>query len=128
MERLAAIQVADTDIEASRRRLFPQHGAFERGEKLERFSTRTLNHVQGIAALARHGLGNSGRSMYDVFNGATQYYTSGDGVGKTTSAGRRAYSSEFGTGADRKQEFSRYLIKGHYNTAADEARTVLMAS
>ncbi len=127
MERLAAIQVADTDIEAVVGGYF-LNTAFERGEKLERFSTRTLNHVQGIAALARHGLGNSGRSMYDVFNGATQYYTSGDGVGKTTSAGRRAYSSEFGTGADRKQEFSRYLIKGHYNTAADEARTVLMAS
>ena len=127
MERLAAIQVADTDIEAVVGGYF-LNKAFERGEKLERFSTRTLNQVQGIAALARHGLGNSGRSMYDVFNGATQYYTSGDGVGKTTSAGRRAYSSEFGTGADRKQEFSRYLIKGQYNTAADEARTVLMAS
>jgi hypothetical protein len=130
MERLAAIQVADTDIEAVVGGYF-LNKAFERGEKLERFSTRTLNQVQGISDLtrhARHGLGNSGRTMYDVFNGATQYYTSGDGVGKTTSVGRKAYSSEFGTGSERKQEFSRYLIKGQYNTAADEARAVLMAN
>jgi len=127
MERLAAIQVADTDIEAVVGGYF-LNKAFERGEKLERFSTRTLNQVQGISDLARRGLGNSGRNMYDVFNGATQYYTSGEGVGKTTSVGRKAFSSEFGTAADRKQEITNYLIKGHYNTAADEARTVLMAS
>jgi hypothetical protein len=127
MERLAAIQVADTDIEPIVAGYFINK-AFERGEKLERFSSRTLNQVQGIADLARSGVGNSGRNLYDVFNGATQYYTSGEGVGKTTSDGRKAFSSEFGTASDRKREITRYLLKGQYNTAADEARTVLLAS
>jgi hypothetical protein len=127
MERLAAIQVADTDIEPIVAGYFINK-AFQRGEKLERFSSRTLNQVQGIADLARSGVGNSGRNLYDVFNGATQYYTSGEGVGKTTSDGRKAFSSEFGTASDRKQEITRYLLKGQYNTAADEARTVLLAS
>ena len=66
--------------------------------------------------------------MYDVLNGATEFWTSGEGVGKTTTQGRKAFSSEFGTGADRKQEFSRYLIKGDYEPAADEAQRVLNAT
>ena len=127
MEALAAIQVADMDIEAVVGGYF-LNKAHDRGEKLEQFSTRTLNQVQGIATLARSGVGNSGRTMYDVFNGATQYYTSGDGVGITTTAGRKAFSSEFGTAADRKAEFTRYLIKGSYETAAEEAQRVLTAT
>lgn len=127
MEQLAAFQVADTDIETVVAGYFINK-AFERGEKLETFSTRTLNQVQGIADLARHGRGNHGRNMYDVLNGATEFWTSGEGVGKTTTQGRRAFSSEFGTGSDRKAEFSRYLIKGDYETAAEEGQRVLAAT
>ena len=127
MEQLAAFQVADTDIETVVAGYFINK-AFERGEKLETFSTRTLNQVQGIANLARHGRGNHGRTLYDVLNGATEFWTSGEGVGKTTSAGRRAFSSEFGTGSDRKTEFSRYLIKGDYNPVDTEAQRVLAAT
>jgi len=127
MEQLAAFQVADTDIEAVVAGYFINKG-HERGEHIEQFSTRTMNQVYGIADLARTGRGNHGRTMYDVLNGATEFWTSGEGVGKTTTEGRRAFSSEFGTGSDRKQEFSRYLIKGDYETAADEGQKVLTAT
>jgi hypothetical protein len=127
MEQLAAHQVADTDIEAVVSGYF-LNKSFERGEKPETFSTRTMNQIQGIADLARHGRGNQGRNMYDVLNGATEFWTSGEGVGKTTTEGRRAFSSEFGTGSERKQEFSRYLIKGDYDTAALEGQKVLDAT
>jgi hypothetical protein len=66
--------------------------------------------------------------MYDVLNGATEFWTSGEGVGKTTTEGRRAFSSEFGTGSERKQEFSRYLIKGDYDTAAYEGQKIMDAT
>ena len=124
MEELASVKVADSDIEAVVAGYF-LNLAFEKGEKLEDFSTRTRNQIDGIAQLARHGRGNSGQTLYDVWNGVTEYYTSGDGVGKTTSEGSRAYSSEFGTGATRKQELTRYLVRGDYKTASEEAAPLL---
>ena len=124
MEELESIQVADTDIEPVIAGYF-LNLAFGRGEKLEEFSTRTRNQIDGIAQLARHGRGNRGKTLYDVWNGVTEYYTSGDGVGKTTSEGSRAYSSEFGTGADRKEGLTRYLVRGDYKTASEEAAPLL---
>jgi hypothetical protein len=70
-------------------------------------ATRSFNNAQGIANLFANGLGNNGRSLYDLANGATEFWSSGDGVGKkTTSTGaQRAYRSQFGSAASHKEKF-----------------------
>lgn len=98
--------------------------AFNRREKLEKgLSTRSLNAINDITDLAISGRGNAGQSFYDVLNGATEYWTSGQGVGKTTNAGRKAYSSEFGNAAEKKKKFTKYLIEDTYRTTLLEVDT-----
>jgi len=92
------------------------------------FSTRTMNAIDGITDLAIYGRGNRGQTAYDVLNGATEYWTSGDGVGVRSEAGKRAYSSEFGTGAANKQQFSEYLSEGKYYEVAAETDAALALS
>ncbi len=102
--------------------------AFKRGEKLEEgFKTRSLNMIDGITDLAISGRGNSGRSVYDVLNGATEFWTSGDGVGRTASAGKKAYSSEFGNAAASKEKFSEYLIRGEFESSLQEDTKRILA-
>lgn len=128
MEKFHTIQVADSDIEKVVGGFFIQQ-AYKTGNKLsEGFTTRTRNTIEEISRLSRVGLGNSGDNLYDVFNGATEYYTTGEGVGKTTSAGKRAYSSEFGTASERKVEFADYLLSGRYESKMEEAGKVLSLS
>ena len=67
--------------------------------------------------------GNSGQSLYDVLNGATEFWTSGDGVGRTATAGKKAYSSEFGTAANNKEKFADYLTSGRFQSTDLEANT-----
>ena len=102
--------------------------AFKRGEKLEEgFKTRSLNMIDGITDLAISGRGNSGRSLYDALNGATEFWTSGDGVGRTASAGKKAYSSEFGNAAASKEKFSEYLIRGEFESSLQEDTKRILA-
>ncbi len=72
-------------------------------------SVRIQNSVRGIVALAKNGKGNNGRTMHDVFQGATDYWTNGDGVGRRTSIAKKVSSSEFGTAAAHKARFYKYL-------------------
>jgi len=82
-------------------------GYFCMETETETIATRSFNNAQGIANLFANGLGNNGRSLYDLANGATEFWSSGDGVGKkTTSTGaQRAYRSQFGSAAAHKEKF-----------------------
>jgi hypothetical protein len=73
----------------------------------EEIGTRSYNSAQGIVDLFANGKGNSGRSLYDLANGATEYWSSGDGVGKAakTTGAQRAYRSQFGSAAAHKEKF-----------------------
>lgn len=72
----------------------------------EKVSVRNVNSAISIAELFKFGKGNSGQSMFDLLNGATEYYTSGNGSGgKTVSAMKKAYSADYGTAADKKVKF-----------------------
>ncbi len=98
--------------------------AFKRGEKLEEgFKSRSLNMIDGITDLAINGQGNRGQSLYDTLNGATEFWTSGDGVGQSATAGKKAYSSEFGTAAANKERFAEYLTSGLFQSTDLEANT-----
>jgi hypothetical protein len=70
-----------------------------------KFSARTSNAVRDIATLFVRGKGNNGKSMYDLLNGVTEYYTHGNGTGKVATPEVRAFRSEFGTAAEHKERF-----------------------
>lgn len=69
-------------------------------------ATRSLNAVESIVTAFVRGKGNNGESAYDLLNGATEHWTSGDGVGKTkTDLAGRIARSEFGRAATHKDAF-----------------------
>jgi hypothetical protein len=75
--------------------------------QVKEIGTRSFNAAQGITNLFANGLGNHGRSLYDLANGATEYWSHGDGVGKAkiSNAAQRAYRSQFGSAASHKEKF-----------------------
>lgn len=73
-------------------------------DKVE-LSSRCINAAEGITNLFARGIGNHGESLYDLANGATEYWTHGDGTGKTLNAGARLYRSAMGAAAEHKQSF-----------------------
>jgi hypothetical protein len=69
-------------------------------------SSRAMNAAQGIATLFTRGIGNKGETLYDLANGATEYWTSGEGTGKgKTSTADRTYRSVMGSAATHKEAF-----------------------
>lgn len=72
-----------------------------------KLSTRSMNAASEIADLFSNGIGNKGRSLYDLANGATEYWTHGNGVGKVGKATMvsRVYRAQFGQAADHKVRF-----------------------
>jgi len=125
MDQLRATPVADTDIAPIIGGYFLK-AAVNAGTDLSAgFGTRTSNHINGIADLARHGRGNRGETLYDIFNGVTEYYTHGDGTGISTPVGQQVFSSEFGGAATRKVDFGRYLVDNDHLSVVDEATRVL---
>jgi hypothetical protein len=72
----------------------------------EKLSTRSLNQMQEIVNLAWNGAGNRGGNMFYLAQGATEFWTRGNGTGGVNKdLGRKAYSSEFGSGMDNKCNF-----------------------
>jgi len=122
MEILAAQRVAEQDIDAIVAGYFLQDAM-----KTEKFSARTMNTVSGITDLAFGGKGNRGETWYDVLNGATEYWTSGEGVGVRTSNASKAYSSEYGTAAKHKTRFADYLLSAD-ESSIEAGRRVLTAT
>jgi hypothetical protein len=75
------------------------------------FSTQARNAIDGIVTLARHGAGNAGETLYDLFNGATDYWSNGSGVGsEKVSMRKKVYKARFGAAAEHKTAFSEYLF------------------
>ena len=72
----------------------------------EELSSRSMNAAEGIATLFTRGIGNKGETLYDLANGATEYWTSGIGTGKgKTSLADRTYRSTMGSAATHKESF-----------------------
>ena len=100
------------------------------------FSTRTLNQIEEISNLTKTGLGQSvseriarngtdTQTVYDVFNGATEFWSHGSGVGKSTTEDRQFVSGNFGRASDHKVRFTQYLKSGRYVTSAEKASEIL---
>ena len=73
-------------------------------------STQAFNASEEIAQLARTGKGNDGSSLYSLFNGATDYWTNGNGAGSMkVGISKRVSRANFGQAAEHKSAFHRYL-------------------
>lgn len=85
-------------------------------------SKRSQNAAENIALLfTPRGAGNKGQTMYDLLNGATEYWTSGDGTGKKADAGVKAYKGQFGEAAEHKSAFANLLMNPDAIERAREA-------
>lgn len=73
-------------------------------------TTRTENRVDEILYLFEKGQGNKGKTLYDVLNGITEYFTSGEGTGKRADEADKWAKSEFGSAADYKRDAANVLI------------------
>lgn len=82
-------------------------GEGSRGFKI---SSQIKNRIDDIALLFSKGKGNAGKSLYDLLNGATEYWTSGNGTGKKSKVIDKWAKSEFGTAADKKRDFVNFLM------------------
>lgn len=85
-----------------------------------KLSTRAFNSAQAIVGLFSNGLGNHGKSLYDLANGATEYWTSGDGVGRKADQATKSYKAEFGMAADHKNRFVELLANEDERNRAKE--------
>jgi hypothetical protein len=74
-------------------------------EGKKEISTQIYNQAGGITYLFKAGKGNHGRSFYDLLNGVTEFYTTGDGSGKKVSLWAKAVSADYGNAASKKAEF-----------------------
>ena len=85
-----------------------------------RLSTRAMNAASEIVNLFAIGLGNFGKNLYDLANGATEYWTTGEGTGKSgaTTTASRIYRSQLGQAADHKVRFISMLANEDRRNAA----------
>jgi len=100
MEYMASVKLSNEEAIAM------SAGYFCLSTGKEEIATRSFNSATEIATLFSRGMGNNGETLYDLANGATEYWTSGAGVGKDTSSlGSRVYRSSMGSAADHKSAF-----------------------
>ena len=101
MEYLATCKVDHNDALAMAAGYF----ADEAGGDVK-ISTRSMNVATEIATLFSRGIACKGEDLYDLANGATEYFTSGAGTGKNgASEGTRLYRSAMGSAANHKTQF-----------------------
>lgn len=96
------------------------------GEGENKLSTRARNTVATLGELHVRGLGNKGKTEFDMLNAYTQLLTRG-GDDSKVSPGRRFASGEFGSNADAKADFMRFLTdeKTDLDAVADHGKTLL---
>lgn len=73
-------------------------------------SHKAYNMAEEIQNAFKNGMGNQGKTLYDLFNGFTETYTHGSGVGKKSTTEAKLYKSNFGTASERKQKFTNHLL------------------
>ncbi len=83
--------------------------SFLAGQKAEKIATVSFNRVAEIHALFVRGKGNAGQTRADLFSGITEYFTHYANANKSEVA--KLASSEFGSGAERKRDAIRALVK-----------------
>lgn len=92
-------------------------------------SSQIANASLEIANLFERGLGNDGATVRDLFDGATQYFTSGDGSGsEKVNPFKKMVSSDFGTAAQKKIDFLQTLQRNSGDLISDSELSDLEAA
>lgn len=74
-------------------------------------TTQAFNTAEEITQLSRTGKGNDGSSLYSLYNGATDFWSNGNGAGSMkVGISKRVSRSHFGQAAEHKSAFHRYLV------------------
>jgi hypothetical protein len=93
-------------------------------------ATRSRNAAEEIAMLFLRGQGNKGQTMYDLLNGATEYWSNGDGTGKKADSLTKAYKAQFGGAAEHKTAFANFLMGSKFDeivTAGKASQELVLA-
>ncbi len=109
MKYLASIALSKKDAELI------TAGYFVSQTGKEELAPRSVNAVQEIVRLYANGAGNKGQSLYDLLNGATEYWTFGEGTGKEGKASKankaaKLYKANYASAADHKDRFANFLM------------------
>ena len=108
-EKMGELYSISCDVSAAER--FTAGYLAEKTKAEENLSTRSLNQMSEIVSLAWNGAGNRGGNMFYLAQGATEFWTRGNGTGnEKKDMGRKAYSSEFGLGMENKRNFVSSLV------------------
>ena len=92
--------------------------------KASEMSTRSKNQVRQITNLFLDGIGNSGRTEFDLLNAVTELGTRGNGKND----GKAFGSGEFGGWADTKAEFASVMINpAKLQTVEERGKALLTA-
>jgi len=103
-EKMAELYSIECDLSKAER--FVAGFLADKTKAEEKLSTRTFNQMTEIVSLAWNGSGNRGGNLFYLAQGATEYWTRGNGTGGANKdLGRKAFSSEFGLGMDNKCNF-----------------------
>lgn len=108
-EKMAELYAIDCDLSKAER--FVAGYLADKTKADEKLSTRSLNQMSEIVSLAWNGAGNRGGNLFYLAQGATEFWTRGNGTGGSNKdLGRKAYSSEFGLGMENKRNFVSALV------------------
>jgi hypothetical protein len=103
-EKMAELYSIPCDISTAER--FTAGYMAEKTKATKELSTRSYNQMGEIVDLAWNGKGNRGGNMFYLAQGATEFWTRGNGTGGVNKdLGRKAYSADYGTGMDNKCNF-----------------------
>jgi phage/plasmid-like protein (TIGR03299 family) len=96
-------------------------GFIGRGDEL---STRSENQIEEMVGLFQHGKGNNGKTVYDLLNGVTEYYTHNASENKA----KAFASNEFGSAGEKKMDFYELCLSdAELNKLAAQGEKLLKA-
>lgn len=103
-EKMAELYTIPCDLSTAEK--FTAGYLAEKTDAKGALSTRSRNQMSEIVALAWNGAGNKGDNMFYLGQGATEFWTRGNGTGSSNrDMGKKAFSAEFGSGMDNKLSF-----------------------
>ena len=113
MTALAKTRMTSGEAAKFSRRFFLDFKTPEKGkkkeEKSQRSKTRLKNRVEELVSLFEEGMGNEGKTRYDMFNAVTEYLDH-HSVKKNTNNGKRFLSNLSGMQANKKRRAMRELL------------------